>query len=668
MLTDHTKSATKSQSQNEKAARNLARNDYQVFPCDPATKRPMPGVRWREQATSDTDQIKAWWARWPDAMPALPTGAANGLSVVDLDMHGDKDGVAAYAALGLDPSDAVMIVRTAGGGLHLYFDHQEGVRNSATKAGVDVRGEGGYVIAPGAIGRAGTYRLERGNPALAKLLATPFPAALATPARDPDQDQPEPGQHSIAELAEALFKIPNDQAHDDWARMLMAVHHATAGSKAGLALVQAWSADYPGYDPKEVTGKWRSFGRNEGAPVTAESLFAEARAHGWQTITADDFDDLDPDDLPSVADLLDPTPEGQPKPANTGDLTFLTPAQCAASNPRPYIVKGLIAERDVGCIVGAPGVGKSVLAPALAYAVAQGREAHGRRVKAGGVFYVAAEDEHGMRGRVAALRSQHGEADAFTLVGGVTDLLNEDVKGKGSRHFQALRKAIKQSRPALVIIDTLAMAFPGLEENSAEGMGRVVATARALTKWGAAVLLIHHDTKDGQQGLPRGHSLLNGALDMAVHLSKGQDGIVRGRLTKNRNGACDVDLAFRIQGAEIGTDEDGDPVTSAICDPVDAAEVWSGPRLKPTERAALASIIEMMGEAESVDESDWREVARDDARITTAEKPDSRRRVVAEALRGLARLDVVRVSEGGIRLTQIGGDFDFDDLPEESET
>lgn len=376
-----------------------------------------------------------------------------------------------------------------------------------------------------------------------------------------------------------------------------------------------------------------------------------------------DFDDLDEDE-PDVADLLDTSPEPRAK----AGLTFLSPAECASSTPRPYLVKGLLAERDVGCIVGAPGVGKSVLAPALAYAVAEGRETHGRRVKAGVVFYVAAEDEHGMRGRVTALRGEYGDADAFTLVGGVTDLLTEDVRGKGSRDFRALRQAVKERRPALIVIDTLAMAFPGLEENSAEGMGRVVAVARALTEWGAAVLLIHHDTKDGNQGLPRGHSLLNGALDLSIHLTKGADGTVRGRLTKNRNGPCDVDLAFRINGQVIGEDDDGDPVTAAVCEEVDPTAGRSKPRLRPTEAAALASIVEMIGDGESVDESDWRAAAREDARITTAEKPDNRRRVVAQALRGLARHDVVQVSDGRIRLIHVTGDLNFDDLPEEAET
>ena len=84
----------------------------------------------------------------------------------------------------------------------------------------------------------------------------------------------------------------------------------------------------------------------------------------------------------------------------------------------------------------------------------------------------------------------HGDAPHFRLVGGVSDLF-----ATGSPDLKALRRAVKDHRPSLIVIDTLAMAFPGLEENTAEGMGRVVAVARALATLGAAVILVHHGTK-----------------------------------------------------------------------------------------------------------------------------------------------------------------------------
>jgi hypothetical protein len=345
-------------------------------------------------------------------------------------------------------------------------------------------------------------------------------------------------------------------------------------------------------------------------------------------------------------------------------LTFMSPEQCVDTDPRPYLVKGMLAESDVGCIVGAPGVGKSVLAPALAYAVAQGEQFHGRRVAQGRTFYVAAEDEHGMRGRVHALYNDRGMADAFTLVGGVTDLLNEDVRGKGSPDYRALRDAVKDQRPALIVIDTLAMAFPGLEENSAEAMGRVVAVARSLTRWGAAVILVHHDTKDGAQGLPRGHSLLNGALDMSLHLTKDEDGVVLARLTKNRNGTSDVTLAFEIKGERIGVDQDGDTVTAALC--IEAEPTPPKARLSPSHEATLNSLRDAMNDDGEVSEPEWRKDAKKDRSISASENSESRAKAVTRALQSLSQLGRITIGNGTINVLDSSlTEIDFPDLEAE---
>lgn len=117
------------------------------------------------------------WRRDPEAIPAIATGAASGFTIIDLDVKNGKDGVAAYRKLGFDPFDAGAVVKTASGGLHLYFEYHEGVRNAVDKfaPGIDVRGEGGYVIAPGASGDVGTYELVSGGLDTARLLGVELP-------------------------------------------------------------------------------------------------------------------------------------------------------------------------------------------------------------------------------------------------------------------------------------------------------------------------------------------------------------------------------------------------------------------------------------------------------------------------------------------------------------
>lgn len=280
-----------------------------------------------------------------------------------------------------------------------------------------------------------------------------------------------------------------------------------------------------------------------------------------------------------------------PPPPPRGRLRVLSPGECEGVTARPYVVKGLLAEGDVGCLFGPPGAGKSLLAPLLAYQVAQGVPFFGLRTKPGPVLYVAAEDESGMKRRVNALLLAHGAADAFGLVKGVSDLLSTS-----SADLADLLAEVERRRPALIVIDTLAMAFPGLIENDADGMGRVVAVARQLARRGAAVLLVHHDTK-AQGGTPRGHSLLNGALDMAIALEpRDQAGIIRGRLTKNRNGSCDADLAFHIGVTVLGTDQDGDDVTAAraVALTVDGEAPARQPKLSAGQTAALEALKRLM--------------------------------------------------------------------------
>lgn len=654
MRNNHAKNANEMQSQNAPVALNLARSGWAVFPCDPATKAPMPGVKWKEAATSNLAKVAAWWQMWPDAMPALPTGARNGVSVVDLDRGKGKDGVAAYQALGLDPDAASVIVGTAGGGLHLYFDHRDGVRNSTNRSGVDLRGEGGYVIAPGAVGKAGSYTVQKGDPTVSRLLGFgDFPAALTRPASEAPDDAAAPGAYTAADLAEPLFRIPNDGSYDEWVRVLMAVHHATGGSKGGLALVEAWSAEYPGYDPKEVSAKWRSFGRSDGQQITVETLFAEARKHGWQSVTADDFDD-DPE--PSIEDLLD-----DDTPVKFGGLTFLTPDQCASLPARDYVAKRLIAPGQIGCVFGEPGAGKSLLAPRLAYAVAQGEEVFGLPTKPGAVFYVACEDEDGMAGRVSALRADLGPADAFHLVRGCSDLFSPGrIEGKGSPDLEALFRQVKTVKPKLVVIDTLAMAMPGLEENDAAGMNRVVQIGKRLAKYGAAVIFVHHGTK-AEGNTPRGHSVFNGALDFSIMVKAAdQNGVVRGVVRKNRNGPPDLDIAFKVATRRVGLDVDGEPVDAPICLPCDPGHDDGEPKLTKSEAAALALVLDM-AETGPVDEQEWRGAAIDGMAVSGSDKRDSRQKAVARALSGLVQKGQLIVEDGLISIPYAVEDGEWDD-------
>jgi putative DNA primase/helicase len=147
------------------AALGYAARGWQVFPCWWAIgdacacggnagcspgKHPLTAHGLKD-ATTDAAQIRAWWAKYPEANVAIRTGAESGLVVVDLDVKPDKDGRASFRVLNGGAVDRTAMTRTGGGGLHLYYRHPGfTVRNSQNELGpgIDVRGDQGYVLAP----------------------------------------------------------------------------------------------------------------------------------------------------------------------------------------------------------------------------------------------------------------------------------------------------------------------------------------------------------------------------------------------------------------------------------------------------------------------------------------------------------------------------------------
>ena len=616
MQTKTTENTPKSQvNWNYTAALKLAKAGLPVFPARPDKSPYIKG--WQTKATTDFDVIFGWWTDWPDAMPAIPTGKVTGIAVLDVDMKNGKDGDTALRALGFNLE---MIsphrVSTPSGGQHIYFKWHEGLKCSVEQIaqGVDVRGEGGYVIAPGAINETGSYvALENTSP-LASGTYPDWPESLKPKVIKPSLPPVKCGL-SLSVLKDALMSIPNDgsleenSSRDWWFNLIAALNYEADGSADGLQIVHEWSAQWPDYDAKKTEAAWRSCKRRDGSLRTGDSIIAEARKHGWYP----------PYSFPPITEQ-----QRQLGGGNSGTpqgVQLMTPAECAAVPIRDYVVKGFIAPYQIGCIFGDPGAGKSLIAPYIGYAVAQGRKVFGRRANLGLVFYVAAEDQAGMETRITALRAKHGDADSFKLVTGVSDLFSTN-----SLNLLELQNQVIQHRPSLIFIDTLAMAFPGMEENAFESMGRVVAVGRALAQQGAAVIFIHHGTK-AEGNTPRGHSVFNGALDMALHLkAKDGHGVIRGKLTKNRNGSVDCDIAIKIGTHEIGKDQDDDVVDAAYAIELAQGAAAEAVRFSPSANAALYIFMELAKEHGAVTDEIWRAACVNGRTVSSSEITDSRRK------------------------------------------
>lgn len=144
------------------AALDYAQRGWHVFPLRPRGKTPLTRHGYKD-ASADPDAIRAWWDQWPDANVGVATGLVSGLIVLDIDgptgMNALRQLLAVYGRL---PSTVVAITAR---GCHIYLAGRVACSCSSDKkedGGIDIRGDGGYVVAPPSIHETGfVYRWER---------------------------------------------------------------------------------------------------------------------------------------------------------------------------------------------------------------------------------------------------------------------------------------------------------------------------------------------------------------------------------------------------------------------------------------------------------------------------------------------------------------------------
>lgn len=148
-------------------AESLADLGFYLFPVEPGGKTPL--VRWSTMSVFSLAEVTAWWEEFPEDNIGINCGES-GIIVVDLDSVVARDD---FAQLWLEKEEADLrkarmpVIKTRRG-WHLYFDQPlDGVRlgNTASKLapGIDTRGKGGMVVAPGSVVSGFEYRVLTGD-------------------------------------------------------------------------------------------------------------------------------------------------------------------------------------------------------------------------------------------------------------------------------------------------------------------------------------------------------------------------------------------------------------------------------------------------------------------------------------------------------------------------
>jgi len=227
--------------------------------------------------------------------------------------------------------------------------------------------------------------------------------------------------------------------------------------------------------------------------------------------------------------------------------------------PVEWLINGVIPQKSFVALYAPPASFKSFIALDIAECIATGRAFLGNEItRRGAVLYIAGEGHGGIGSRIKALKTHHE-----TPVGAPVYFLRRQVNLRSSKtDLQSLvdaiddLKAIHDINFELIIIDTLARAFGGGNENASEDMGAFITAAGAIQgRYECGLLVVHHAGKDATKGL-RGHSSLLGAVDTELEIiriegAQPPKGILH--ISKQKDGEDGQRIGFKMVEVTTGS-------------------------------------------------------------------------------------------------------------------
>jgi hypothetical protein len=231
-------------------------------------------------------------------------------------------------------------------------------------------------------------------------------------------------------------------------------------------------------------------------------------------------------------------------PAVKGLASELLSLEAVQDLPPPSpLLDGWLFRHSVAALSAPPKSGKTFVALDMALSLAAGVPWVGGRIpKRGRVLYMIGEGVSGVGQRVAAWREAHPNADPS----GHIDFIPRAVHLRDQVASFELVKLAAERRYDLIVIDTLARAAVGMEENSVKEMGvavQVMDDLKVLSD--ACVLIVHHTGKDVSRGL-RGSSAIAGALDTSIVCEGGTTNLwVKTDFQKDAASDSQVQVSFR---------------------------------------------------------------------------------------------------------------------------
>jgi len=516
-----------------------------------------PRIKWKQyqvDAPSEEEVIK-WWTQWPTANIGLLTGR---VIVVDAD---SKEA--------MEFMESGKITRTpwkvlTGKGCHYYYQRnvELEIKNSVdVNVKLDIRGYGGYVVAPPSIHHNGSIYKWDINPAYGADSVMDLPVLNSDDLQSirglntPSNDNNTVLNVDTSKVKQAATGLPVEAGGRNNAAASLAGKYINEGKSLieVQALLRAWNATNP-------------------APLNDTEL----------SITINSI--------------------SQTHVVNTGIIVPLEPeiikpfSLVWAHDAEPVIdnndfVEGVVCDLQSSVFFGKSNTGKSFVVLDMLLHVVLGIPWHGHETEQGAGLYIAAEGAAGIVNRISAFKQYHRlnpEGIPLAVLPRAVNFL--DTEGHVEQLILTIKEAEKRSeqKVKMVVVDTLARSLFGGDENSGTDMGQLITNMDTIIReCNTHVGLIHHSGKDQSKGA-RGHSSLRAAIDTEIEITQ-KAGITSAFATKQREMECVKLGDFSLSPVTLGHNKRGKAVTSCVVTGAVKVDL-----LTPKESKAMVVIGELI--------------------------------------------------------------------------
>ena len=607
-----------------KAALDWAERGIPVFPCGD-NKAPLTKHGFHD-AEIDPTKVRALFEFYPNAS-LIGGKMGDGIFAVDVDLY-KGDGVQEWLKANVEDGTLpdTRTHKTMNGGLHLFYEGDVGCTSIAE--GIDIKGNGGYVIMPG----AGGYKVL--NEGLAPTSASFLDTVNAAASRSKGS--------AISKLKSSV--LDGSDFHN--ALTQLAAKLASNGmDQIGiqqdlLTLIKASTASDPG---NKRHSRWRKILADDGGELSRIISSAyrkfndDAVVEEMQELSGIDFKEYeDASDKVFTVTQLGLEPELDEILFNDDKWPFEGQGYFADEDieiqNQNFVMFPIYAENETAVMFAEPKTGKTALALTTALHISCGMDLGVLKVAKGGpCLYYALEGSRAIRLRVTSWKKKMLE-DGVKLPSRIplfvieksANFLKEQAREAAAAQLIAADKySRKFGEPLKVIyIDTLTKAMSGGDQNSVEDTSDLFDIVGRLRDGGvsATIVFVHHKARSGNV---RGSTNIEAEPDILLDVTK-KNNVISLKVARARSIEDGGSYHFLITGVDLGKTTQGHDLPGMFVSPMEQEEVTQGEHVDVQKTAQMRNVITQLGKDGYVDAEDvlveWTELGLIEARQSTMGK------------------------------------------------